>query len=319
MNNAKFIAARRTRQHTAALSAAQVLYAQLLDRVDKNKLVARYATESSYKTANAEKVFERYIKFIVLKMMERDFKATKLSPGQVVDEMWHLHILDTVDYAKMCGETMIHHEPVPTSQEAVDQRYANTLKAFKKYFGEQQSSVVAAEPSPEDVIPVTVKTLFKKEMLVLVNKTDTVRVIMDIIAEKWGYPAAEQKLVCGGRSLMSYELIHNTSIEHIKHVFVVGPHIRPDDENHTLASTELPPTMQIFYTTLMKSNYGTLQVNPLDKILKVKILISRKSGIPEEQLRLFYASKQLEDHKTLADYNIQREATITLILNIRGC
>lgn len=102
-------------------------------------LLDRIRRECAVSEARAAHLLEQYLLFMQMKCMSRDEMAEVISPPIVIDQIWHLHILDTLRYPTdcelLCG-FFVHHDPDGAENVALKRRRAaETCRWFELFFG----------------------------------------------------------------------------------------------------------------------------------------------------------------------------------------
>lgn len=112
-----------------------------IDAVDFSDILAKLAYQYGWKQAHAEEICDMYKNFLFLYI--KYGQQFPLAPSEEIDEIWHLHILETQNYRHFCDSVCgqyVDHKPMsfknlnPTNFKENQQAFNNTLMLYSKEF-----------------------------------------------------------------------------------------------------------------------------------------------------------------------------------------
>ena len=151
---------------------------------------------------------------------------------------------------------------------------------------------------------ILVKTLTGQQISINVEPKDTIKKVKEKIQSSIGIPPDQQRLIYVGRQLedentISKYNIENGSVLHLVLRLRGSMSVSEGDISITVKDSN--------------NNMILFKVNPLSKIEKLKSLIEAETKIHPSQQKLYFNAENLEDNKTLKDYNITNKSTISLL------
>jgi hypothetical protein len=167
-----------------------------------------------------KKHLEDYAKFITLKAIVGDFDADKISPTPEIDQVWHVHLLDTKSYKAMCQRIaprkFFHHSPANAwiNDAAKAYRLEMMKTMWKHHFGDAQANPPGERRADyHGGFFITIQTMTGATHYFDCKARDSIRTIKWRYQQRQGMPVDAQRFIHGGRQLEDDRVLQDYGIQ----------------------------------------------------------------------------------------------------------
>lgn len=271
----------------------------------------------------AVEAIDAYAQFLTLKVKEKDYDATLISPTDIIDQVWHTHILDTQAYLEcnhwLLKDKFIHHNPLGAMDQVARQERAITaLEAYKRHFGEH-----APQNLPfwtfdayirKDQNPITIQYYRESRSGLLFQDKQVVEIL-----PMFGLNSKEGMVIYDVSKNLQLPLTTRASELNTNEPIRI---LDADDAARRALPAAQRRDSRILIRDMRKNLtqafYVDLGPNG-DFVFELKQIIQDKQGIPVNLIALIFCCQLLKDYDRLPEHEVKKEVNLRLVVKSRNC